>query len=322
VNRVLGDISNKDYVGHMTADLEGTSGEPTYYSQPADPQFTLDCVGFGGNCSIDGMKIRIPTGAVAEGGPGASLTADRHMTVINQKTGWEYDLWRVTSSTPLPASGGSLQFSWGGRSRIGGNGTAHEPPGQVGHGTASHFANLAGRVRVEELKAEQINHALNIAIECDNGAHVFPARASDQSCQQVNLPNMNAPPMGSHFQLNMTQQEIDALPIREWKKVFLRAMAKYGMFMGDTGSQNLFSIETEAGNQYRSLGATDRWFQFGKQNWELYDPDGPNGPIPASYVGKLYNRPDDPNPNFDWMGKVWSNLRVIDPCVSKVSGCP
>ncbi len=122
--------------------------------------------------------------------------------------------------------------------------------------------------------------------------------------------------MGSHLQLAMTPAQIDALPVRPWKKVILKAMARYGMFIGDTGSQNLFSIETESGNQYLSRGVADPWWGYGSANWELFDPDG-TGPEPHSYVGKLYNRPDDPDPSFDWMANVWSKLRVLDPCVSR-----
>jgi len=124
--------------------------------------------------------------------------------------------------------------------------------------------------------------------------------------------------MGAHVQLAMTPAEIDALPIRAWKKVFLRAMAEYGMYIGDTGSKNLFGIETEAGNQYLSQGAGDPWWNYGQQNWEPYDPDGA-GPVSPSYVAKLYNRPDDPDPTLDWMANVWSHLRVLDPCVARAT---
>jgi hypothetical protein len=221
-------------------------------------------------------------------------------------------MWRVSATAPLPASGGTLQFGWGGRTRIDGDGTASEPP--AGNGTASHFGDLAGRVRFEELVSGRINHALNIVINCDNGTFVAPARASDQRCSNVGLSDVNAPPMGSHFQLNMTPQQINALPVRRWKKVFLRAMAEYGMFMGDTGSRNLFSIETEAGNQYTSLGYPDPWWTFGQQQWELYIPT----PGSTEYIGKLYNRPspdpnDPENANLDWIANVWANLRVLQP---------
>lgn len=330
VARVLGDVSQQDRPNHLTAHVGGTSGEPTYYTQATDPEYTLQCtMTIWGNCPLNGTKIRIPRGAQVEGGRPAAITnnelkymdePDAHLTVVDQATGWEYDLWQVHRSPIRPEDGSVLQFSWGGRTRIDGNGLAFDAQGDA---TAARFGSLAGRVRAEELAARQINHALFVVINCDSGTHVYPARKSGQSCDDIGLSTTNAPPMGTRLQLNMTVAEIDALPIRTWKKTLLHAMAKYGMFFGDTGSQGLFSIETEAGNQYTSLGAyPDAWWEFakrvevetGKQEWETYDPPGD---APLEYVGKLYNRPDDPNPNFDWMANVWSRLRVIDPCVSQ-----
>ncbi|GGQ85632.1 hypothetical protein [Couchioplanes azureus] len=314
--RILGDISARDYPGHIVADPRGVGGEPTYYAQPGDPSYVIDCLSYGGNCTIDGMSVRIPAQAAPEGGWSAPAGADRHLTVVDQSTGWSYDMWQVRGSG-LPAPGGTLQISFGGRSRIVGectpgkpaDGTNCEPDRSVGHGTAAHVAGLAGRVRVEELQAGRIDHALNIVLECDNGGEpVYPARGKGQPCANT----VDAPPMGALLQLDMTPQQIDALPVQPWKKVFLRAMAEYGMYFGDTGSQNLFSIEVESGNQYTAFGKPDPWLAYGQANWEPYTSDGV-----TSYVAKLYNRPGDPDPNLDWMKAVWSHLRVLHPCVAE-----
>jgi len=42
---------------------------------------------------------------------------DAHMTIVDQQSGWEYDLWNVQSKT-----GSTFNFGWGGRTRIDGNG--------------------------------------------------------------------------------------------------------------------------------------------------------------------------------------------------------
>jgi len=312
--RILGDISARDYPGHVTADPQGLGGEPTYYAQPGDPSYVIDCLSYGGTCTIDGMSVRIPAQAAPEGGWSAPAGADRHLTVVDQSTGWSYDMWQVRGSG-LPAPGGTLQISFGGRSRMVGECSPGVPadgtncePGGVGHATAAHFAGLAGRVRAEELRAGRIDHALNIVIDCDNGTFVYPARGKGQKCANT----ADAPPMGALLQLDMTPQQIDALPVQPWKKVFLRAMAEYGMYFGDTGSQNLFSIEAESGNQYTAFGRPDPWLAYGQENWEPYTAGGV-----TSYVAKLYNRPDDPDPALDWTSAVWSHLRVLDPCVAQ-----
>jgi hypothetical protein len=117
---------------------------------------------------------------------------------------------------------------------------------------------------------------------------------------------VDAPPMGTRLQLNMTEAEIEALPVPAWKKIVLRAMVEYGMIMTDTGTPHLFAIEQEGGNQYQSLGYPDPWLDFARRNgWFLYSPD-------QNYVGSMRLDAD----GVDWR-KVWSRLRVIDPCFSQ-----
>ena len=323
VDRIRGDLSQRDRPANLMANVRGNAGEPTYYSTAADPVFTLRCGPPNWPCPLDGRQIRVPAGAVPEGGPDPPPGDDAHMTIVDQAGGYEYDLWQVTTPTPLPDTGGELRFTWGGRTALDGDGIA-VPETPAGHATASHFGNLAGRVRAEELADGRIDHALFVVIDCDNGTFVYPARGLGQSCEEAGLPdgNGNAPPMGSHLQLDMTSAEIDALPIRAWKKTILRAMATYGMFFGDTGTDSYFAIETEAGSQYQSLGSPDRWWQFASDNdWEPFDPtlDQPESGD-EDLVGKLYANPHDGD-SVDWDRDVWSRLRVLDPCVAR-GDCP
>jgi hypothetical protein len=112
------------------------------------------------------------------------------------------------------------------------------------------------------------------------------------------------------FWLQMTPAEIAAQQIPDWQKTVLRAMATYGMYFGDTGSPFYFSIETEAGNQYTSLGGTDRWTEFARAaNW-------PHKPAASDY------------PQDHWLGSMRNlaplindRLRVLDPCIARAS-CP
>lgn len=351
VDRVLGDISVVDRPENLVAKADGTGGEPTYYSQPTDPEYTLKCTmtKSWGVCPIEGDKIRIPRGVQVEGNSAAKETdddtvenincndpeqkdrytycqPDSHLTIVDQASGFEYDLWQVHRASIYPEDGTNLRFSWGGKTRIDGNGLGSS-------GTASHFGSLAGRISAEDLQAGQINHALFIVIDCDNGKAVFPAyeepdgTSGGRSCSQVdpkNNPgikkgtpeqkNENAPPMGTRFQLVMSPSDIEALPVQKWKKTILQAIAKYGAFFGDTGTGGLFALSPEAGNQYTSVGSyRNKWFEFGKLNWEAYTPQDNI----LEYVGKLYNTSDDPDPQLDWLSKIWRNLRVIDPCVTK-----
>jgi hypothetical protein len=314
VARVLGDISHDNHPGNLAAGPSGTGGEPTYYPQATDPLVTLHCV--WQPCAIEGHQIRIPATAAPEGGWAA--TADRHLTIVDQATGWEYDLWQVQGSAP-PPPGATLTFTNGGRTRVTGDcdGLAADgrncEPTTPGNGTAAHLGGLAGRVRVEELQAGRIEHALTIVIDCDSGTAVYPAKHAGRSCAELGKPTADAPPMGALFQLDLTPAQIDALPVLPWHKVFLHAMAEYGMYLADTGASGLFSIEAEAGNQYTTLGQPDPWLTYGQANWELWTHDGT-----YDYVGKFFN-PHDPDPDQWWLTHIWNHLRILDPCIAQTT---
>jgi hypothetical protein len=255
---------------------------PTYYSQPTDPLFRLHCYEERwGTCSIEGHRIRVPADARPAGGD------DGHLTVVDQDTGWEYDLYRVISK---PSAGGALVFRWGGRTRIDGDGLRSGA-------TAAKFGNLAGIVRAAELRAGRIDHALFMTVHCDAGRRVFPAHGKGRSCAMLGETTEDALPMGSRLQLAMTAGQIDALVVPQWKKAILRAMARYGMFVGDTGG-GTWGIQMESGATFTSFGEPDPLVRLARATgWTPYE---------GVWVGDLHD-------DVDWAGY----LRVIDPCVTR-----
>jgi len=270
-----------DHLVAGTADTVDDFSHPTYYSQPADPVFTLHCYEASwGRCAIEGMQIRVPDAARPAAG------GDGHLTVVDQTGGWEYDLYKVRSK---PAGGGPLEFRWGGRTRLDGDGLGSA-------GTAANFGNLAGIIRAPELAAGHIDHALFMVGLCDAGRWVYPAGKNGRSCAALGLPTADAPPMGVRLQLAMTPEQIQALPVPAWKKTILRAMAEYGLIMGDTGG-GAWGIQAESGSTYTSFGTPDRLVDFAAANgWTPYN---------GRYVANL-------RADVDWA----RYLRVIAPCVS------
>jgi hypothetical protein len=299
--RIFGDISRQNRPNNVVVPANGAGGEPTYYSTADDPLFTVLCRDDpekrpDGACPIEEHTLRIPAGARPEAGPDGHLTIN-DQRVQHQDKSWEYDMWKVKHFVApdgmqhgeAPPAGGQLITGWGGRVDLEGSGIAPvAPTGQYsGNTTASFFAGLAGRVRWEDFQGGgqfQLDHALNITIECADGSlpAVFPVppHAKGQPCSDVpvdpansmgpKLSNQNAPPLGSLLQLNMSESEIGQLNIRSWKKAWLQAMATYGMYFGDTGAEGYFAIETEAGSQYTSLGSSDRALTYAKDNeWEI-----------------------------------------------------
>jgi hypothetical protein len=267
----------------MTAGDADTSydySHPLYYPRADDPVFTLQCYETSwGTCPIEGHRIRIPDAARPAGG------GDAHMAVIDEASGWEYDLYKVRSK---PAGGGTLEFRWGGRTRLDGDGLGT-------NATAAHFGLSAGIIRAEEMAAGKIDHALFMVVKCTSGK-VYPALGGGSQCAD----GSNAPAGGMRFQLAYTEAEIEALKVPGWKKTILHALRTYGAYIGDTGGGG-FNFQFESGSTYTSFGEGDRLVEWAKTQ-----------PGVTPYKGKYV---------FDLAAGVdWSRMRVVDPCVSR-GGC-
>jgi hypothetical protein len=284
VGRVTGFGQPQNIVGG-SADTPDDWDHPLYYSQSTDPMYTIHCTKSWGTCEIEGMQIRIPNAARAAAG------GDGSMGVVDQSGRWEYDFWQVQSK---PEGGGTITVSWGGRTQIG----TSTADGLGSNATAAQFGTAAGVIRPEELEAGLIDHALFMVVYCTNNTYVWPATGPGvgRPCSSVGLSNTNAPALGQHFVLNMTDAQIAALAVPQWKKTILTALAHYGAFVGDTGSSS-WRFKVESGSSHTSFGNPDPWVELGRQlGVPLYNGD---------YV-------------FDVKSGVdWSKLVAVDPCVSR-----
>jgi hypothetical protein len=69
--------------------------------------------------------------------------------------------------------------------------------------------------------------------------------------------------MGQHFWLDLSPAQIDALEVPDWQKIILRAMATYGMYVGDDGGAP-WALQFESGDNYTSFGEPDPWVAYAK----------------------------------------------------------
>jgi hypothetical protein len=277
----------------VAGDPERDGGVPIYWSARRDPVYRLNCTKPWGRCELEGLRVHVPAKAQPQGGYATPdvYEHDAHMTIIDQRSGWEYDLWHVVSKR-----GSTINFGWGGRTRIDGNG--------LGSGAvAANYGTIAGPIRFTELRAGVINHALAMVVPCTN-AVVYPATGRGLTCPQAGLPAANSIPMGSHFQLGLSSAEIAALPVPAWKKAILTALARYGAYVSDTsGDPGLWGFERESAQSYTSFGKGDPWVGFARS---------------------LGAQPEDYNENgFQeyWMhlgdGVPWDRLRVVGACAAR-----
>jgi hypothetical protein len=275
-------MSDSTYNNGKPSDMEASAdwGHPLFYAKSTDPLFTVHCTKSWGTCEPEGRTIRIPDAARP------APAGDGHMAVI-QPNGDEYDFWQVTRKD---AGGGRLEASWGGITSVSGDGLNSDA-------TAAHFGLAAGIIRAQELEAGHINHALFMVVKCDNGQIAWPANGHGQPCTAIGASNTDAPAEGQRFQLD-PGYNVDALSIPTWKKTILKAMQRYGLYVGDTGGGG-WGLSAESGMTYQSFGDQDELMAYGKTvGVPYYSPTN-------KYVFNLKD------------GVDWSRLRVVDPCVSQ-----
>ena len=270
-------------------------GHPVYYAGTMDPVYTVRCVRWVRHCEVDGMRVRVPSEALPASG------SDAHMAVVDVQSRWEYDFWEVRT-VPLPPFGGTITIGHGGRTRWG----TRRATGLRSNATAAHFGLSAGVIRAEEWAGAtaakgSIDHALFIGVGCTNGRSVYPAvRGTSGTVCRSRYRRRFAPPLGTRYELDMTWAEIDALKVPAWKRPILKAMARYGMIVGDTFGSNrhAFGLVAESDTQYAAFGHPGRFAELGRA-W--------GAPV---YDGAYW---------FDIASGVkWrEKLRVVRPCVSR-----
>jgi hypothetical protein len=274
-------------------------GVAVYWSRPSDPLLTLDCS--VSSCPLDGLEVRLPVGAEPDGGfDPPPWDHDAHMAIVDQASGWEYDLYNVQSRTASTLRFGTSKHV-GGRTRIDGDGLGTSA-------NAASYALLGGLIRIQELQAGSINHALAIVVPCTDDQPVYPAGDDDLVCADPT----NAPAMGAHFQLDMSQDEIDALDAPSWQKTIYTALRRYGAYVSDTASSEFpeWGIEVESPNSYESFpgyrGDADPWARFASRAG-IAQEDGEYR-FRFTRDGAL-----DGPPSLDWGRR----LRVLDPCTAR-----
>jgi hypothetical protein len=268
---------------------------PLYFNRSTDPLYTIHCVRYA--CpAMEGKQVRIPAQAKAAGVcVSVSNCVDGHMAVFDQATGLEWDFWQVYSKS---ASGGTLNVGSGGVFNALGDGRGASYAPRQPTGTAGHYGLAAGIIRPAELEAGLIDHALFLVVRCVRSGWVYPAEQDSASkCSD----QTDAPILGARFYLDMSDAEINALGIAEWKRVVLRAIADYGMYVGDTGGPG-FEIQPESGSSFTSFGGEDPWKVLGQQlGVPSYTSDGK-----TKYSFNIKGA-------VNWAGR----LKVVDPCVSQ-----
>ncbi len=275
------------------------SRDGVYYSRATDPVVTIHCTYYWGpgtctgadKVNVDGQQIHIPAGAMPQ-----DNGSDAHMTVVDQAHQVEYDFehaaWSADHQTLNVWAGAQIPAG------------ANLGSGLGAGGTAAGFSTLAGLITAPELAAGAINHALVINVPCTSGS-VYPAQgANGLPCNQMQGHDSTGTPtpLGTLFQLNMTDAQITNSGAPAWEQTIMTAMAHYGMYVNDTDGIDNIELEAESDVSYTSLGGPARLNNFIKANGGSYYAPLNRWILSGRYI-------------------PLNHLRVINPCFAQAT-CP
>ncbi len=187
--------------------------------------------GFGLEEQSRTAYLPIPSNAVA------AAAGDKHLAVVDKQKGIEWGMWYAV---PTP-DGWSTAL--GATADLNGTGVRvpeyQANPWQVAHGArASGFPLMAGLIRIDEMKAGEIRHAMTFAyMGCLAEGYVSPASTGQvflgKERGMVLEPGTGLP-MGARIQLDPSI-DVDQMPWARSTKIIARALQTYGAFCGDYG---------------------------------------------------------------------------------------
>ena len=171
-------------------------------------------------------RVPIPRGARPAAG------SDRHMVIWQPSTDTMWEFWRA-------------RHTWNGwHARYGGRMTnVSSNPGYYTENprwgaTATSLPLLGGLMRIDELKAGRINHALALALpEARARAWSWPAQRTDGD---TNRPN--AIPQGARFRLD-PKLDLDSIEMAPFVRAMAIAAQRYGIIVRDGARAVTFYAE-------------------------------------------------------------------------------
>jgi len=226
------------WMSHMSPrrDLHPDFG-PAYGEQPVPYGIPITVVGANHPrvkvrfaYASESDRVRYPLGprTKIEGGSGAD--GDRHAIVIDRATCKLYETFYTRhSARGWSAGSGAVWDLDSNRLRRDGWTSAD----------AAGLPILPGLLRLSEVKAGRVLHAIRFTTDITSMHHVWPARHDAGSRRSLNFP-----PMGARFRL---KPGFDLTGYAHSTKVVLTAMKRYGMVLADNGSPWYFQGESIKG---------------------------------------------------------------------------
>ena len=217
-----------DYYGNATINTKNYSA-PVYTVDSSVPAVQVKFLNCQNKTWVDPKflemvsAVPIPDNAIPASG------TDSEMVIWQPSTDQVWELWKATKKTD------GWYACWGGRIQ---NASTSNGVFQKNYGVAATgLSLLGGMMRIEELQAGEINHALDFSIvRPKKSTYSWPANRTDGWGT-----NENDIPEGQRFRLD-PDLNVDSLNISPTAKVMAKAIQKYGMILRDkSGSVNFYA---------------------------------------------------------------------------------
>jgi hypothetical protein len=161
---------------------------------------------------------------------GSNATGDRHAIMIDQSTCILYELFDAHYNPSGSTAGSGATWN------LGANGM--RPAGWTSADAAG-LPIFPGLLRIDEVQAGRVQHAIRFTAQRTDRSFVWPARHQAGAASDPGLP-----PMGARFRLHA------GFPISRFSpatQVVLTAMQHYGLILADNGSNWYFQGAAQTG---------------------------------------------------------------------------
>ncbi len=249
--------SSSPYGSHLDVNITGYS-MPLYWADASTPTFPVlvDWGGPGWGTTANGgynatATMPIPAGATPD------PQSDHHLLVIDKQRGIEWGCWNMQS--------GSSGWHAGLCATTDLTGTGVRTPQALAQhwydalgARASGFPLVAGLIRMEEVQAGHIDHALVIAYPHMGNTYTPPA----STASAPNTPG--GIPCGGRIQYDPSVN-LDTLGLSPTGKMIMQALQTYGAYVGDmSGAISLYAENSPAAQAYWATGVLGTYELLGK----------------------------------------------------------
>jgi hypothetical protein len=228
---IVNDLATSSMWNYLSVNITGYS-IPVYYVDATTPRVMVtaeDVVGEGFD-----MPVPIPSGAAPD------PQSDHHLCIVDRAAGLEWGMWNTRNT------GGAWRCGVGARANLRGSGARPladvASPWQLAHGArACGFPLIAGLIRVEEIRAGRIDHALVIAYPHIRSRYYTPPASTSQAGIGSNAIPTRGAPCGARIQLDPSV-DVAGLGLSAAGRVIARALQEYGAYVGDySGAISLYA---------------------------------------------------------------------------------